>query len=171
MLSIETEDKIAKLFLYLSDYYQVCQKAKSSLNADCQFDPTQIFNRLDRLHKGYVDAYDILTFFKEHSVHCSLNDAMKIIMWYDYNFDEQLTYSEFANLIMADETRSISPINFQCYCLPCSVESGLLNVLCSELESSRIASELIMDIKCRYDFSPQSLLGVMKGIGSVNKEQ
>lgn len=172
MLSIETENKIAKWLLCLSDYHFICQKTKSCLNSDCQFDPSQVFHRLDRLHKGYIDAYDLITFFKEHFVYCSLDDAMRIVMWYDYNLDGLLTYPEFANLILAEETRTITSIrSIQCCCLPYCVELGVLNVFSKELEANRISTQLLMDIKCRFDFSPQSLLGAMKGIGYVNKEK
>ncbi len=64
MLSIETESKIAKLFVLLYEAEKSIETARIVLADQLQFDANKIFFELDRNLKNYIDEYDIIEFLK-----------------------------------------------------------------------------------------------------------
>jgi hypothetical protein len=64
MLSIETEARVAKLFLNLADGEKSVEIARQLLNDQLDFDPYLAFKRIDREGKNYIDEYNIIDFLK-----------------------------------------------------------------------------------------------------------
>lgn len=64
MLSIETESRIAKLFVCLFEAEKSVETARIVLADQLQFDAYQIFTKLDKSSKNYIDEYDIIEFLK-----------------------------------------------------------------------------------------------------------
>jgi hypothetical protein len=64
MLSIETESRIAKLFVNLFEGEKSVEIARNVLCDQLQFDAYHIFNRLDKEEKNYIDEYNLVDILK-----------------------------------------------------------------------------------------------------------
>jgi hypothetical protein len=64
MLSIETEARLAKLFLNIADGEKAVEKSRQLLGDQLDFDPYQTFKKLDLESKNYVDEFNIVDFLK-----------------------------------------------------------------------------------------------------------
>lgn len=64
MLSIETEARVAKLFLNLADGEKAVEINRQVLSEQIDFDAYQIFKRLDTQGKNSIDEFDIVDFLK-----------------------------------------------------------------------------------------------------------
>jgi hypothetical protein len=64
MLSIETEARIAKLFLNLADGEKSVEINRQVLAEQLDFDAYEIFKRLDSQMKNRIDEFDIVDFLK-----------------------------------------------------------------------------------------------------------
>jgi hypothetical protein len=64
MLSIETEARVAKLFLNLADGEKSVEINRQVLAEQLDFDAYQIFKRLDSQGKNNVDEFDLVDFLK-----------------------------------------------------------------------------------------------------------
>lgn len=64
MISIETEARVAKIFLAMADGEKSCEVIRQGLSQQRDFDPFNIFRILDKSFKNYLDEYDILTFLR-----------------------------------------------------------------------------------------------------------
>lgn len=64
MLSIETELRVAKLFVSLFEGERLVETTRISLADQLQFDAYHIFSRLDRENKNYLDEYNLVDFLK-----------------------------------------------------------------------------------------------------------
>ena len=178
MFSFETEDRITKLLLYIGDCNKHIDISKKELNTHLDFEPFQVFTRLDKCFKGHIDYMDILNCFKENMIYCTADEARLIIMWYDYNNDSLLTYGEFMNLILAKETRNFENKNFNANCrdvrsttLMFDLEQMLCDILEKELRFNRMVRELIMNCRCRFDFDIGKAFKALSGNGiAITKE-
>jgi hypothetical protein len=64
MLSIETEARVAKLFLNLAEGEKSVEINRQVLGDQLDFDPYQAFKRLDSQGKSSIDEFDIVDFLK-----------------------------------------------------------------------------------------------------------
>jgi len=64
MLSIETETRVAKLFVNLFEGEKSLETARKLLADKSQFDAYHIFTSLDRENKNHIDEYNIVDFLK-----------------------------------------------------------------------------------------------------------
>jgi len=64
MLSKETENILAKFIINLYEGEKSVEIAKKNLANSYNFDAYQIFNRLDRERKNFIDEYNIAEFLK-----------------------------------------------------------------------------------------------------------
>lgn len=64
MISIETEARIAKFLLTLSDGEREIESIRQNLARQYTFDSFNIFRFFDKNLKNYIDEFDILSFLK-----------------------------------------------------------------------------------------------------------
>lgn len=64
MLSIETEARVAKLFLNVADGEKSAEINRQVLSEQFEFDAYQIFKKLDYQSKNKIDEFDIVDFLK-----------------------------------------------------------------------------------------------------------
>lgn len=64
MLSIETESRVAKLFVNLFEGEKSVEISRNLLTDQIKFDAFHIFSKLDRENKNFIDEYDIVNFLK-----------------------------------------------------------------------------------------------------------
>jgi hypothetical protein len=64
MISIETQARVAKVFLNLADGEKAVEITRQVLADQISFDAYQTFKRLDKEGKNYIDSYNIVDFLK-----------------------------------------------------------------------------------------------------------
>lgn len=64
MLSIETEARVAKLLINLAEGEKSVEINRQVLSEQLDFDPYQVFKRLDSQGKNSIDEYDVVDFLK-----------------------------------------------------------------------------------------------------------
>lgn len=102
----------------------------------------------------------------------SLHEARFIISFYDSNFDGNLNYTEFLNILISEHNYTLRRIaldrlgssynNFRRVVLPFDVEYAMTKLLERELELVRNLEFLLNDIRARYDFNVLDLFSSMQ---------
>lgn len=64
MLSIETEARLAKLFVNLFEGEKAVEYTRENLASLREFDAFQTFTRVDRERKNHIDEYNLVDFLK-----------------------------------------------------------------------------------------------------------
>lgn len=64
MVSIESQARLAKLLLNVSDGEKAVEVTRQVLTEQLDFDCYKAFKRIDRESKNYVDSYNIVDFLK-----------------------------------------------------------------------------------------------------------
>ena len=95
MLSIETETKLAEIFLTLAEGEKTIDINRQILIELEDFDPLKIFNYLDSNQKNYLNCADLLNYFKEREINTNEIEITLIILFYDRDYDGVLSYPEF----------------------------------------------------------------------------
>ena len=172
MLSIETEARVVKLFINLFEGEKTVELSRENLAIQRDFDAYQIFQRVDRERKNYVDEYNIVDFLKNNSIYCTNSEARLILSFYDSNSDGNLNYTEFLNMILSDSNYSIRRLardrigyrsgNILSY----DVEYSLTRLLERELELARAVEILVGDVRARYDFNVLDIYTLIQGYGN-----
>lgn len=165
MLSIETLARICKLLIAISEKEQLCENARMTLNNLEEFNAYRIFRYLGKGIKNHIDEKDIIDFMKINSMHCSMKEAMMIILFFDLNNKLSLSYSNFICLIIGKTNlvnRSISNLANNINALPYSIEYAMSRLLEKEIELVRTITPLIDDIKSRKDFCVYDMFNELK---------
>ena len=172
MLSIETEARVIKLFINLFEGERTVELTRENLAIQRDFDAYQIFQRVDRERKNFVDEYNIVDFLKSNSIYCTNSEARLILSFYDSNSDGNLNYTEFLNMILSDSNYSIRRLardrigyrsgNILSY----DVEYSLTRLLERELELARAVEILVGDVRARYDFNVLDIYTLIQGYGN-----
>ena len=105
MLSVETESKLAKIFLTLAEGEKTIDINRQILVELENFDPYQIFTFLDTNQKNYLNNSDLLNFFTEKGINTNELEINLLILFYDMDYDGVLSYPEFAYFIQSDYTK------------------------------------------------------------------
>ena len=103
MLSIETEKRIAKLFMILAEGERTIEISRQVLSDLKEFDSYQLFKNLDIEGKNKIDYCNIVEYLRNKGIYASDEEAQLIILFYDQDYDTVLSYSEFINLIQSEK--------------------------------------------------------------------
>lgn len=175
MLSVETENKLAKLLLTFADGESSVEVSRQVLNNQIGFDPYQLFKLLDLESKGYIDSVNLVDFFRRHSIFASSVETQQIIYHYDADLSATLNYSEFLNLLVSERNSLFrsGPNFYKTYDpVPYDVEFSLVRLLEKELDLVKALSLAIRDLNLRYDFNVIDAFRSLDilGIDNINTE-
>ena len=168
MLSVETEAKLAQIFLTLAEGEKIIDINRQILIELEDFDPSLIFTYLDSGQKNYLNSADIINYLNENQIQCSDLEINLIIMFYDKDYNCILSYPEFCNLIQSDYVkRSLikknSDLNINSnLILPPDIIQALNQLFNNEINLSQKIIFLINDLKGRYDFNIHNLFHAVK---------
>ena len=172
MLSIETEARVTKLFINLFEGERSSEISRENLAIQRDFDAYQIFQRIDRERKNYIDEYNLVDFLRNNNVYCTAAEVKIMLSFYDSNYDGNLNYTEFLNMILSDANYSLRRLArdrigySSSNVLPYDVEYSLTRLLESELELARAVEILTADIKARYDFNVLDIYTLIQSNGN-----
>lgn len=170
MISIETQEKLIKLFLALIEGERNIEASRRILNDNYEFDAFQIFHFLDKNNQNALEASNIKDYLNQQGVYCSLDEARTLILFYDTNNDGVLSYSEFLDLVKSEKaitnSSSLTGINK----LSFNITYGLTKILEKEVNLIRKLSFLISELKLRNDFSIDEIFNFLKSWDSITCE-
>ena len=168
MLSVETEEKLAQIFLSLAEGEKTIDINRQILIELEDFDPFVIFNYLDSNQKNYLNSTDLLNYFKERGINTNELEVTLIILFYDKDFDGALSYPEFLNLLQSEydkkgrisnnQKNNSNKNNF----LSPGIEQALTQLFSNEVDLAKKILELLNDLKQRYDFNIHDLYHSVK---------
>ena len=170
MLSVETEEKLAQIFLTLAEGEKTIDINRQILIELEDFDPSIIFNYLDSNQKNYLNCSDLLNYCKERRINTNKLEISLIILFYDRDFDGALSYPEFSNFIQSEYVKKGRIRNNQennnnsnkCNYLSQSTEQALTQLFSNEVDLAKKIIELLNDLKKRYDFNIHDLYHSVK---------
>ena len=182
MLSNNTEEKIIKFFLGISNGDSEIDKIKQNLINNYPINPVQIFNRIDRDCKGGISQNDLISFLNYYNIPCSNLESEFFFYFYDLNMDGLIDFIEFLNIIISDTNYlfkkawkkkfvkgNLSSEDINNVLNP-EVEKQILFLLDKECEFCRYVYELINDIKNSNDFNFEEMFYVIKSYSYVTNE-
>ncbi|OMJ92485.1 hypothetical protein SteCoe_4720 [Stentor coeruleus] len=100
MLSIETESKLAEIFLRISHSERSVEECRHYLSSNSDFDPYSTFRGVDHLGIGSFSSTEMLALLDKHRFFSSTDEAYLSIKQYDSNQDGRLSIDEFFSLVL-----------------------------------------------------------------------
>ena len=168
MISQETLENFCKLLLYISERERSIEISRQVLSDLKEYDSFQIFKSIDIESKNKIDTYSLINFLGIKGIYCTEEESSLIILFFDQDYDNTLSYSEFINLIQSEKILK-RPLNkFQLKDkIPYNVEYSLIKLLEKEVDLVRNIIYKLKDIKCRYDFNIHNLFHLMKYFNTI----
>ena len=170
MCSPETEKKLAKILMILAEGERAIEISRQVLSDLKEFDSFQIFKNIDIEDNNKIDCYSLINYLRTKGIYCSEEEACLIILFYDQDYDNALSYPEFINMIQSDKVLKKSLDKSPKDKIPFNVEYSLTRLLEREVELSRNIIYSLKDIKCRYDFNIHNLYHKLKYFNSITDE-
>ena len=170
MCSPETEQKLCKLLLILAEGERTIEISRQVLSDLKEFDSFQIFKNIDIEDKNKIDCYSIINFLRIKGIYCTEEEASLIILFYDQDYDNVLSYPEFINIIQSEKSLKNNLNKPPKDKIPFDVDYSLGKLLEKEVELSRKFIYALKDIKCRYDFNIHNLYHKIKYFNSITNE-
>ena len=161
MLTIETERRVTKFLITLSEEELKVQRKKEELINNYEFNPYQCFQFLDKNSKDSIDCYDIFNFMKSNFEYITLHESFLIILFYDTKDQNFWSYDNFVNYLLNGYTnlnniRRTEFINHKGK-IKDTIIHLLLDIFKSELSLIHNTVPLVKRIKDRYDYSTADL--------------
>ena len=170
MCSPETEKKLAKILMILAEGERSIEISRQVLSDLKEFDSFQIFKNIDIEDNNKIDCYSIINYLRTKGIYCTEEEACLIILFYDQDYDNALSYPEFINIIQSDKVLKKSLNKYPKDKIPFDIEYSLIKLLEKEVELSRTIIYSLKDIKCRYDFNIHNLYHKLKYFNSITNE-
>ena len=170
MCSIETEKRIAKLFIILAEGERTVEISRQVLSDLKEFDSYQIFKNLDIERKNKIDAYNIIDYLRNKGIYASEEEAQLIILFYDQDYDTYLSFSEFINLIQSEKMEQKASCRSSNSELSYNVDYSFYKLLEKEVDLARNILYALKDIKCRYDFNIHNIFHSVKSFNSITPD-
>ena len=170
MISRETEKKLGKLLMIIAEGERTIEISRQVLSDLKEFDSYQIFKNIDIEENNKIDSYSIMNFLRIKGIYCTEEEASLIILFYDQDYDNALTYSEFNNLIQSDKIFKKSLNKSPKDKIPFDIEYSLCKLFEKEVELSRNIIYSLKDIKCRDDFNIHNLYHKLKYFNNITEE-
>ena len=99
-LSLQTEQKLANIFMQISLHESETEKFRYSLSKNPDFDPYLAFKGMDRLDLNSLSGSEFQSFLEKFHFFCTADEAYLLVRQYDSNLNGRLSFKEFLNLIL-----------------------------------------------------------------------
>ena len=168
MLTKETEAKISKILVKLSEGEKNIENSRKVLSENIDFDSYQIFRYIDKEGKNIIDSTNILDFLKKNGIYANLTEIDLLIMFYDEDNDGCLSYYELLSLIQSNTVLKRSNPSLIYQNIPLHIEKLLVKLFEKEIDLSRSILCLLTDLKTRPDFKMQNIFHSLESCGGLN---
>lgn len=166
-ISNDTANKIALIFKALAKGENEIELSRQVLCENNDYDPYSLFKYLDSKNRNRINNEDIINYLSTNKIFISPQEADYIIMFYDEDFDGELSYLEFTNLIQSSNTLSQFKINYGInnnskQLISPNINLSLRKVLEKELELTRRLVTMINEVSKKYDFNLHNVYDSLK---------
>ena len=93
MCSYETEKRLGKILMLLAEGERSIEISRQVLSDLKEFDSFQIFKNIDMEDKNKIDCFTLINFLRIKGIYCTEEEASLIILFYDQDYDNALSYS------------------------------------------------------------------------------
>lgn len=100
MISRDTEEKLARLFVQISVSESEIEASRYLLCKCPEFDPYSAFQHLDKHALSSLSSTEIQNLLEKYHFYCTPDEAYQLIRQYDSNQNGRLSYNEFLQLVL-----------------------------------------------------------------------
>lgn len=154
MISIETEGKLAEVFLKISYLERLVEESRFSLSSHESFDPYTVFKAADRLTIGCFSTTELLALLDKHHFYCTNEEAYLAIKQYDTLQQGRLSIEEFFQLVLPSTCpalRNVAQGRRGVY--SAEIENLFVKLLQSEITFHRTSESSKKNLIMQHDFS------------------
>ena len=171
MLTEETQDILCNLFFILAKGERNIRITRQVISNTFDFSPYHVFNYLANLKTQTITPNDIYDYLNLNDISISENESKLIVLFYDKNFDNALTYEEFYNFIQNDKNMNKSTNNFL-YKKPSigsNIEFLLLKLFKKEIDLAKKLIIYLKRLRVRQDFDIHKIFHYITDTNFINK--
>ena len=178
MLSPHIENLVIKLLITISNKEKEVEINRQLLGKNIDFDVFQLYCFLDKEKKNYITSLDLMEFLHKNGVYPNQLEMEFIILFYDKNADNVLSYTEFLNMILSENNlclrkiceERIGSLSYENN-IPNDIGYLFISLLEKEIELIRIVNRIINEIKGQCDFNFHEIYHLLIGCQSyINKD-
>ena len=178
MLSPHIENLVIKLLITISNKEKEVEINRQLLGKNIDFDVFQLYCFLDKEKKNYITSLDLMEFLHKNGVYPNQLEMEFIILFYDKNADNVLSYTEFLNMILSENNlclrkickERIGSLSYENN-IPNDIGYLFISLLEKEIELIRIVNRIINEIKGQCDFNFHDIYHLLIGCQSyINKD-
>ena len=178
MLSPLIENLVIKLLITISNKEKEVEINRQLLGKNIDFDVFQLYCFLDKEKKNYITSLDLMEFLHKNGVYPNQLEMEFIILFYDKNADNVLSYTEFLNMILSENNlclrkickERIGSLSYENN-IPNDIGYLFISLLEKEIELIRIVNRIINEIKGQCDFNFHDIYHLLIGCQSyINKD-
>ena len=170
MLSKETEEKVVNILKTIASGESSIEVTRKILSDNLEFDPYQIFTSLVKKGNEFITPYDIVDYFNTKNIFISYTEAKLLILFYDQNYDGQLTYSEFLPLVQSKNSQKKSSINSPIREMNQDIDYYLIKLFQKEVDLVKEIIRLLYDLRIKKDFDCHKIYHAIKNVNKITED-
>ena len=174
MLTEETQQILCNLFIAIAKGERNIKITRQVLSNSFNFSPYIIFFHLSNYNSKQITSNDIYTYLNSKDIPITETESKLILLFYDKNLDNNLTFDEFFNFIQNkndDKTgKNSTNLNFpKISSLGSNIEFLLLKLFSKEIELAKKILNFLKKLKYRQDFDIHKIFHYMTNNNFINK--
>ncbi len=171
MLTEETQQILCNLFITLAKGERNIQITRQVLSNSFDFSPYLIFFHLSNNNSKYITAIDIYNYLNSKNIEISENESKLILLFYDKNLDNVLSFEEFFYFIqneknLKNNSNFIVPKKTP---LSSNIEFLLLKLFKKEIDLAKKVLKYLKKLKQRQDFDIHKIFHSIASLNYINK--
>ena len=171
MLTEETQQILCNLFITLAKGERNIQITRQVLSNSFDFSPYLIFFHLSNNNSKYITAIDIYNYLNSKYIEISENESKLILLFYDKNLDNVLSFEEFFYFIqngknLKNNSNFIVPKKTP---LSPNIEFLLLKLFKKEIDLAKKVLKYLKKLKQRQDFDIHKIFHSIASLNYINK--
>ena len=170
MLTEETQNILCNLFSVLAKGERNVSITRKALSNSFDFSPYNLFIYLSKNKSPYITLEDICNYLESNNISISNDECKLMMLFFDKNLNNMLTYEEFYNFIQNDKTNYNSK-NFVLQNRPqvsLNIEFLLLKLFSKEIELAKKAIIYLKKLQYRKDFDIHSIFHYITKSNYIN---
>ena len=161
MLSSQINNLGKKLLLTIVNKEKEIEINRQLLAQNIDFDLFQIYSLLDKEKKNYINSSNLIEFLYKNGIYPNELEMQYLILFYDENGDNKLSYTEFLRMILPNNNlclRNVAKERIGSFSsenkIPEDIEFLFIQLLEKEINYIRTINRIINEIKgqCDFDF-------------------
>ena len=153
MLTEDTQRILCSLFITIAKGENNIKITRQVLSSSFDFSPYNIFSYLTRANTKQIDSNIIYNYLNSNNISISKDESKLIILFYDKNLDNVLSFEEFCNFIHNDKfiTNNYDIVFKKKLSLETNIEFLLLKLFEKEIELAKKVISYLKKLKIRAD--------------------